>query len=82
MRSVIQDHYGLEGGRFNHKILEGVQDSLYSGRALVRASVGSTKNALYFVLEYNEYAYADAKHGAVRSVHLTLEEAQQSLKRL
>ena len=79
MRSAIQDHYGLEGGRFNHKIISGKQRDYDYGFALVRASVGSTKNALYFILGYDGNDSIECRAGYVHSVHTTLEAAQEAL---
>ena len=78
MRSAIMAHY-KNGGRFNHKIIDGVQDSMYEGRALVRASVGGVDCSLFFILRYDDLDCITARAGHVLSVHTTLEAAQEAL---
>ena len=80
MRDIIEHHYGLGIlGRFNHEVIEGVQDSATEGRCIVKASVGSKSNALYFILGYDSTDSIEYRGGSVLASFTNLEDAQKEL---
>ena len=80
MRDIIEQHYGLGIlGRFNHEVIEGVQDSATEGRCIVKASVGSKSNALYFILGYDSTDSIEYRGGSVLASFTNLEDAQKEL---